>query len=284
MRLVCPSCEAKYEVPDDAIPDAGRDVQCANCGHGWFQARAKPAPKAPPIPPVAEKPKAESEKPQRPAAPVAEASVARPDPERRLSFGAGPDGAGDADVPREPPARVPNEKVLAILREEAEREAKARREKTRLLDEPAMPVSASTEQERPKPPAKPPAPPPRPPAPPPEPEIELKVAARRDLLPDVEEIKSTLKPSEVEEPEFVDGSHADYDRTEGGRPFRAGFLSVITLAILAASVYISTPWLSAKVPALAGPLASYVEAVDDLRLALDGLMRTATLMISGEAG
>ena len=41
MRLVCPNCEAKYEVPDDAIPDNGRDVQCANCGHAWFQMRAR---------------------------------------------------------------------------------------------------------------------------------------------------------------------------------------------------------------------------------------------------
>ena len=37
MRLVCPNCDAKYEVPDDAIPDGGRDVQCSACGHGWFQ-------------------------------------------------------------------------------------------------------------------------------------------------------------------------------------------------------------------------------------------------------
>ncbi|MFN3281925.1 MAG: zinc-ribbon domain-containing protein, partial [Tabrizicola sp.] len=24
MRLVCPNCEAKYEVPEDAIPETGR--------------------------------------------------------------------------------------------------------------------------------------------------------------------------------------------------------------------------------------------------------------------
>jgi predicted Zn finger-like uncharacterized protein len=41
MRLVCPNCEAKYEVPEDAIPDTGRDVQCANCGHAWFQMRSR---------------------------------------------------------------------------------------------------------------------------------------------------------------------------------------------------------------------------------------------------
>jgi predicted Zn finger-like uncharacterized protein len=42
MRLVCPNCAAKYEVADDAIPEDGRDVQCANCGKTWFQERAEP--------------------------------------------------------------------------------------------------------------------------------------------------------------------------------------------------------------------------------------------------
>lgn len=38
MRLICPNCEAQYEVPDGAIPEDGRDVQCSNCAHTWFQA------------------------------------------------------------------------------------------------------------------------------------------------------------------------------------------------------------------------------------------------------
>lgn len=37
MRLVCPNCVAQYEVADGTIPESGRDVQCANCGHIWFQ-------------------------------------------------------------------------------------------------------------------------------------------------------------------------------------------------------------------------------------------------------
>lgn len=38
MRLQCPNCDAEYEVGTSAIPFEGRDVQCSNCGHGWFQA------------------------------------------------------------------------------------------------------------------------------------------------------------------------------------------------------------------------------------------------------
>ncbi len=37
MRLTCPNCGAQYEVDDDAIPESGRDVQCSNCGHVWYE-------------------------------------------------------------------------------------------------------------------------------------------------------------------------------------------------------------------------------------------------------
>lgn len=37
MRLNCPNCGAQYEVQDDVIPAAGRDVECSNCGNTWFQ-------------------------------------------------------------------------------------------------------------------------------------------------------------------------------------------------------------------------------------------------------
>lgn len=41
MRLICPNCGAQYEVPEDVIPDDGRDVQCSNCGDTWFQPSAQ---------------------------------------------------------------------------------------------------------------------------------------------------------------------------------------------------------------------------------------------------
>lgn len=39
MRLICPNCAAQYEVDEAVIPEAGRDVQCSNCGHTWWQER-----------------------------------------------------------------------------------------------------------------------------------------------------------------------------------------------------------------------------------------------------
>ena len=43
MRLVCPNCSAQYEIDGSMIPDEGRDVQCSNCGHTWFELPPPPA-------------------------------------------------------------------------------------------------------------------------------------------------------------------------------------------------------------------------------------------------
>ena len=37
MRLICPKCAARYEVPEKNVPSNGREVQCSACGHTWFQ-------------------------------------------------------------------------------------------------------------------------------------------------------------------------------------------------------------------------------------------------------
>jgi predicted Zn finger-like uncharacterized protein len=43
MRLICPNCSAQYEIDASMIPEDGRDVQCSNCGHTWYEL---PAPTA----------------------------------------------------------------------------------------------------------------------------------------------------------------------------------------------------------------------------------------------
>lgn len=72
MRIVCPSCQSAYEVPE-ALLAGGKAVRCARCGTEWAplppapsqpqpQPQATPAPAPPPL--VAEPP-AEPEPPPR---------------------------------------------------------------------------------------------------------------------------------------------------------------------------------------------------------------------------
>lgn len=308
MRLVCPNCEAKYEVPDDAIPESGRDVQCANCGHAWFQMRSRvggadaevaPAavpsavPVEAPVVRAAAEPEAPiatpSEAPKAKAGPV-EAGVAaasalagnvgrftgQPASEAAAApqAKAGPGNAQAAGGVAANPAYAVDDSVLAILREEAEREAEARRAEARPLEtQPDLGLDAAMPA-RQKPVLVASA------------DAALhgmddaanKPSARRDLLPDVEEINYTLRPSEV--PDTGEEGQPLVNQREG-RGFRSGFLVVMAIAIIGAGIYLAAPQLSAIVPALAGPLEFFVGAVDSLRLLLDGLMRSATVAING---
>lgn len=340
MRLVCPNCEAKYEVPEDAIPETGRDVQCANCGHAWFQMRRatgaetataapvaapaapEPAPVVEPAPvaeAVVEPPPVQAEiapettepEPEPEAAPevvdtVAEAAAveptledAKPEPAPEpvapvaedvteapadlVADEVAPTPAAAAEVAQdiateapEAPAAEPaatgaaayavDESVLAILREEAERETRARQaEATRPLEtqtdlgieQAIMPVASKVPDVVAEDPA---------------------LVARRARLPDVEEINSTLRPSEMAAE--AGGPDAAPVAAES-RSFRSGFLLVLTVAILGSAIYGSADAIAETVPALAGPLKSYVAFIDSLRLQLDGLMQSATVAING---
>ncbi|WP_296422582.1 zinc-ribbon domain-containing protein [Yoonia sp.] len=85
MRLICPNCNAQYDVADDVIPEGGRDVQCSSCTHTWFQ----------------------TEKP----------TVAG------RSFKPSANKAAPAAAPDSPPTRQPLDSSISdILREEAARE------------------------------------------------------------------------------------------------------------------------------------------------------------------
>lgn len=65
MRLTCPNCAAQYELPDTAIPEAGREVQCSACDKTWLQHAAGAAPtSAAHAPPVSEEAGPPSSSPQ----------------------------------------------------------------------------------------------------------------------------------------------------------------------------------------------------------------------------
>ncbi|REG47694.1 hypothetical protein EQ718_13430 [Paracoccus versutus] len=86
MRLTCPRCAAQYEIAESAIPASGREVECSACGHVWRQ------------PGTGKSAQAADPAPRRPYDPQARPVLNRP----------------------------LDESVLAILREEAARELRAR--------------------------------------------------------------------------------------------------------------------------------------------------------------
>ncbi|SMX43095.1 zinc-ribbon domain-containing protein [Octadecabacter ascidiaceicola] len=275
MRMICPNCGAQYEVADDVIPASGRDVQCSNCGHTWFEqpgaseAAEHGAPVETPseqTPPPAPKPEPEVE-----AAPEPEA-VSDPEPE--------PEPAPEPEPEPEPEHVEPQRRemdpdVADILREEAEYEQAARQAEADPIEtQPDLDLSHDPDEDRRSREARDRLARLRGE----EPEAAAAVGAmmqqeaeapRRELLPDIEEINSTLRPeagpSEVMDEEYEEA------RTHSG--FRRGFMLMVILALIALLVYIFAPQISAAVPQAEPVLTSYVEWVDGLRIWLDGKMQ-----------
>lgn len=255
MRLVCPNCDAEYEVDATVIPDTGRDVQCSNCGHAWFQ-----------LPAAVE------------AEIAAEEALFTPPPAAEPLEGIAPPDAGElpAEAPEEPPladvvppgpARSIDESVLAVLREEAEREIVARR-----AESPA-PIETQTELGLVQPQV---AAPPDPVASriarmkgvAPEPVVPARPAARREMLPEIEEINSTLRATSERRTGEAAAVSATMERPRA-RGFRNGFLLMLVLAAAVLALYTMAPRLSQQIPGAAPALTAYVAAVDSARTGLD---------------
>jgi predicted Zn finger-like uncharacterized protein len=290
MRITCPNCGAQYEVDETLIPETGRDVQCSNCGKGWFQGRhpdpeetaedepvaaveevavedtvAAEAAAGTPEPEPVEEAVAEVAAPEtpppapQPPAPVAEAATPVP---------AMIDEDDDAaPAPAALPPRKTEEAVLAVLREEAQREIAQRRQETAGIEsQPELGLAEPVER-RTTPAA-----------------AELAGgaavagAARRDLLPDIDMINSTLRPDAER-----GAAHAgDDDDTvvERRRGFRTGFGLVLLLVAALILLYVAAGWLAQTVPALAPLLAAYVEAANGFRAWLDSLLAAGTAGLS----
>jgi predicted Zn finger-like uncharacterized protein len=261
MRLTCPNCDAQYEVADNAIPVTGRDVQCSNCGHAWFQihpdtieAEADEA---------AVHGAAPETQPEAAAAAPAMAAVATAAPGDEPDADHGP-AADDAPLGAAP--RRIDENVLAVLREEAARETDARKREMAVLETqpdlglaPVQPAAAAPAAER--------------------------APRQRDLLPDIEEINSTLRPgAEARGDEVTEEAEVSAQRRSG---FRSGFLLVVAVALILGALYLAAPRIGAMVPAMARPMAAYVGAVDTFRIWLDGAVQSAVgavRSLSGQPG
>ena len=213
MRLICSSCGAVYKVPDTAIPPEGREVQCTNCGHGWFH-------KTP-----------EATEGPEPGTPPAAGSSPRTEP-----------APEDGSAPRRPPV---DPKVRQVLREEADREIEARR-RERAGPRPAEPVREAPPTQEP--------------------------AARRASSARIEPPTATAAGLSPAAGAVPPDRRASRRRTGGG--FVTGFVLTLVAVGALAAAYVYDEAVVEAAPAAAEPMAGYVAAVDDARVAVNGATRS----------
>lgn len=265
MRLTCPNCGAQYEVPDGVIPETGRDVQCSNCGHTWFQQHPDDMAGTP----------GDLDLPETD---LAEAGLQDIAPEPEL------EPEPEEETAETPQRRQLDPSIAEVLREEAAREARAREAErggglesqpdlglAEPEDEPTRRARQARERmarmrgEDPEDIL-------------PETVSETEDAAsRRDLLPDIDEINSSLRAASDRRPAEADDHDTPGSAVEATPKPRSGFRSGFLLALLIAAVlwvvYAYAGPISTKVPALKPVLGSYVTVVDQARGALDAQVK-----------
>ncbi len=248
MRLICPNCGAQYEVDDNVIPDAGRDVQCSNCGHTWFQQPAHMD--------------TELAEELGQDLPQTDMDEAEPDAPAKSRRGLDPETAN-------------------VLREEAAREADARRAETTGvetqpdlgLDDTAEHAAAKSATARAR--------------------MarlrgqesdEAEAAAERsrsERLPDIEEINSTLRATadgDMASPGSEPTSEVTVKPRRKG--FRAGFLLSVLVIGGGALVYRFTPQIIETVPQSKPYLTAYVAWANEMRVLVNGYVETGMAWIN----
>jgi hypothetical protein len=231
-------------------------VQCSNCGDTWFQHHPDHTPDIDDT---------EDEESGWDAPPDPEAPYEKPSPQP-----AEDETSQEQDeIPDTPPRRELDPSVAGVLREEAERERAARAAESGAgletqqelgLDEASsdsakrqaeaqarMARLRGEEEEQAEP---------LPPDP----------GTRRNLLPDIDEINSSLSSDSTDPGTVQPGDSDDMDVAPRKSGFRRGFNLVLLLAVIGLLLYVFAPQLAEALPALQPALASYVEMVNGLRL------------------
>lgn len=329
-RKMIEAAEAAEAEAAQAVPE-GWEAEGLEA-EGWG---AEPEPDAEPHAAPAPEPEAV---PHKPAVPPADASAAPPD-EADLQLALAEALAGEPSPPKpeaqpEPkpeaaapsvapapavgavPRRSLDDNLLAILREEAERESAARRAETVGLETQQEmnlePAKAGTAADRAasklasRPPA---ATKPVAPVRPRRPELDFSdldsdfeeeapelsadlsegpahsaagrlVGPRRQMLPDIEEINSSLRASADRsgEPAALD---TPQQLARQRSSFRLGFSLVLLIAVAGLLLYLFAAPLAARLPALTPVIESYVATVNTGRLWLDTQLETLIERVQG---
>lgn len=273
MRLICPNCDAEYNVADDAIPQGGRDVQCSNCNNTWFQTRKSRILSrevsrilSTPIPSVV---KSQSRD-----------ASGYDTPQSKNGTTEGPQHEPVTDKPRH---RQIDPSVANILRKEASRNQSvadysaskpaARREsnpevvaETRKriaqMTEGKDATSAGTSQ------------------------ASGQVAAPTTnprSVPDINEINAALRGRATANDE---GGLTELERYEAVRRkgFRRGFFIVLILIAVTIAPYIFSDEITQRMPELSGYMATYIAVIDQLRISLNAFIGGISETISNMIG
>ena len=112
-------------------------------------------------------------------------------------------------------------------------------------------------------------------------EVEEKDLRSRDMLPDIEEINSTLDTPDGADDTRIDLGPMAGESASGGKGFRRGFSLTILLAVLLVSLYVLAPQISERFPQAQGALDQYTTMGDSVRLWLEGAMQSAIEKMRG---
>jgi len=237
MRLTCPKCAAQYEVPEAAIPAAGREVQCSGCNAVWFQKH--PGPVAPaPVDATGTAAMAEDPPPGPETAPA---------PQRQLDPAVADILRAEADRERsaraaEAAGAMPAEAAAAPDAGDMSRSAQGGHDPSR---RPATTAPATTAPAQTGDAAPGPAP-----------------------SPQIEDAVASPSPADAARASLAPGAHDDAPPARRGRGFRTGFLLAVLASGTALAVYIFAADVAQLMPAAEQGLARYVEAVDTARALL----------------
>jgi predicted Zn finger-like uncharacterized protein len=260
MRLICPNCSAEYEIPDDAIPEGGRDLQCSSCGIAWFSKldETDSLPQATSqAEPTQVEPKAVSDQKQ----PISNPRPLGPSPALNTSANLPPLDTAVAEVLRQEAAvevrRRSNDGAGGVESQPdlgldalggtatAQRHARETRERlARIRGVPEQASAAGSGLTTP-----------------------LPETDKTADLPDLEALNSSLRQAEgdVSMASLSNSAPAFYQQAG----FFAGFLFIVSIAAVLALTYSQTGLISQIVPDLSEPLEYYQMAVDQARGWLD---------------
>ena len=250
MRLICPNCNAEYEIPADAIPATGRDLQCSSCGVTWFSKPLEADPETTGDLSQVLAPQPATNKTEATAAPTpapgsdippldtAIADVLRQEAAAEVKLRS-QDAAGGLES--QPDLGLESADRIIGTEQRHARESRERIERMRSVSEQTDP-SAQT---------------------------QAKSAPLRDKasssLPDVNTLGSSLRATDSSTDDSSSPTPSFYRQTG----FSSGFVFTLIIAAVLAGIYVQARYITQLVPDLIEPLNQYQTAVDAARVWLD---------------